>query len=189
MNSMINSKTNPKMPRFSLLFTAVLLAFVLMPIHSLRAEDKPAAVEAQYDDDGNPTYLYELGGKNVLYYEGKGEDAKPVFGWMDFSTYRGWRSYHSDCHVCHGPDGMGSTYAPALKDSLDYLSYEQFSDVIINGRNEEQGAQKGNVMPSFGQNPNVVGQVDNIYRYLRMRHDGRLRRGPRPPKLPKPADE
>ena len=38
------------------------------------------------------------------------------YGWMDFATYKGWRAYHAECHVCHGPDAMGSTYAPSLMD-------------------------------------------------------------------------
>ncbi|MBC6497455.1 MAG: c-type cytochrome [Alphaproteobacteria bacterium GM7ARS4] len=161
---------------------SVPVAFATSPV--------PEGVPAQYDDDDVPTYYYVLGDSgNALYYEGSGEDAKPVYGWMDFSTYRGWRIYHAECHVCHGPDGMGSTYAPALKDSLDYLDYEGFIDVTVNGKNEEQGAQKGNVMPAFGTNPNVIRDLDNIYRYLSMRHDGKLRRGPRPPKLPKIVEE
>jgi len=39
-------------------------------------------------------------------------------GTVDFPTFSGFRRYHSDCHVCHGPDGEGSSYAPALADSL-----------------------------------------------------------------------
>ena len=40
------------------------------------------------------------------------------YGWMDFATYKGWRAYHAECHVCHGPDAMGSTYAPSLMVSI-----------------------------------------------------------------------
>ena len=47
------------------------------------------------DKDGNPTYNVTDGGKKVDWY-----------------TYSGFRHYHADCHTCHGPDGMGSTYAP-----------------------------------------------------------------------------
>ncbi len=177
------------MTKAAIKYLSVFTFALLAGASAYGADERPAAMPPQYDDNGAPTYGYKLGGKGVLYYEGQGEDAKPVYGWMDFDTYRGWRSYHSDCHVCHGPDGMGSTYAPALKDSLDYMDYEQFSNVVINGRNEEQGAQRGNVMPAFGQNPNVAGQVENLYRYLRMRHEGKLRRGPRPPKLPKYVED
>ena len=37
-----------------------------------------------------------------------------VDGKVDSGTYNGYRRYHSYCHVCHGPDGLGSSYAPAL---------------------------------------------------------------------------
>ena len=49
------------------------------------------------------------------------EEDKPyevVDGVVDWYTYSGFRRYHSECHVCHGPDGMGSSFAPALLDSL-----------------------------------------------------------------------
>ncbi len=170
------------------LYYAVGLVFAMALSSTPGWAERPGPVEPQYNDDGDPTYYYALGGDKVLYYEGKGEDAKPVYGWMDFNTYKGWRSYHSECHVCHGPDGLGSTYAPALADSVGDLGWDQYFDVIINGRNESQGAAKGNVMPAFGDNPNVVNHIEDIYRYLKMRHDGKLRRGPRPPKLPKYVD-
>lgn len=47
-------------------------------------------------------------------------------GTIDFLTYRGFQRYHSECHVCHGPEGVGSTYAPALIDSLKTMSYGDF---------------------------------------------------------------
>ena len=50
-------------------------------------------------------------------------------GTVDWYTYSGYRRYHSECHVCHGPDGEGSTYAPALKDSVKSMSYADFTAV------------------------------------------------------------
>ncbi len=38
---------------------------------------------------------------------------------VDWYTYNGYRRYHSECHVCHGPNGLGSSYAPALAKSLE----------------------------------------------------------------------
>ena len=35
-------------------------------------------------------------------------------GSVDWYTFSGYRRYHADCHVCHGPDGQGSSYAPAI---------------------------------------------------------------------------
>ncbi|MES9979734.1 MAG: hypothetical protein ABW107_13400, partial [Candidatus Thiodiazotropha sp. 6PLUC5] len=50
---------------------------------------------------------------------------KPYYfedGKVDFGTYNGFRRYHADCHVCHGPAGLGSSYAPALMDSLKVMT-------------------------------------------------------------------
>ena len=41
---------------------------------------------------------------------------------VDWATYNGYRRYHGECHVCHGPNGLGSTYAPALADSLKTMT-------------------------------------------------------------------
>ena len=112
------------------------------------------------------------------------------YGWMDFATYKGWRSYHAECHVCHGPDAMGSTYAPSLMTSVQNgMTWDAFFDVIINGRGVEQGAQKGNVMPAFGENTNVAPHIEDMFRYVKARADGKIRRGVRLPKLPKFKEE
>ena len=59
------------------------------------------------DKDGNPTYKISPDGT------------------VDWYTFSGFRRYHSDCHVCHGPNGEGSSYAPALANSLKTLSYSR----------------------------------------------------------------
>src|ERR1700730_14375952 len=68
----------------------------------------PAAVKSEngkyLEQDGNSTFKV-------------GSD-----GSVHWYTYSGFRRDHSECHVCHGPDGMGSTYAPALKDTLKTMS-------------------------------------------------------------------
>src|SRR5262249_49387869 len=80
----------------------------------------PAAVKQEdgkdYDKEGNPPYRVQSEG--------------PV----DWSPYSGFRRYHSDCHTCHGPDGEGSSYGPALKNSLKTMSYPDFSAVVVQGR-------------------------------------------------------
>ena len=80
----------------------------------------PTAVKSEdgkyLDKEGNPTYKIAPDGT------------------VDWYTYSGYRRYHSECHTCHGPDGMGSTYAPALKDSLKTMSYGDFLGVVANGR-------------------------------------------------------
>jgi methanol metabolism-related c-type cytochrome len=89
-------------------------------------------------------------------------------GTVDWYTYSGYRRYHSECHVCHGPDGMGSSYAPALKDSLKTMSYADFLGVVASGRKNVSASQQ-NVMPAFGDNPNVACYMDDLYVYLRAR--------------------
>ena len=82
------------------------------------------------DGSGDPAPVKEKDGK----YFDKADN--PTYkiksdGPVDWYTYSGYRRYHSECHVCHGPDGEGSTYAPALKDSLKTMSYSDFTTVVI----------------------------------------------------------
>ena len=110
----------------------------------------PAAVKSEdgknFDKEGNPTFKVAPDGT------------------VDWYTYSGYRRYHSECHVCHGPDGMGSTYAPALTSSLKSMSYEDFMAVVAAGR-----TNGNSVMPALGENPNVACYMDDLYVYLRAR--------------------
>ncbi|WP_236024891.1 c-type cytochrome, methanol metabolism-related [Arenibaculum pallidiluteum] len=121
------------------------------------AQNQPAEEEALVDKEGLPTYKVE-GGK------------------VDRGTYNGYRRYHNSCHVCHGPDGLGSTFAPNLTDSLKRLDYYKFAETVAAGRKSE-GASGDRVMPSFGTDANVMSHLDDIYRYLKARSDGALERG------------
>jgi methanol metabolism-related c-type cytochrome len=114
------------------------------------------------DKEGNPTYQISADGT------------------VDWYTYSGFRRYHSDCHVCHGPNGEGSSYAPALASSLKTLSYVQFNEVVTNGRKNVDAAND-KVMPSFATNVNVMCFLDDIYVYLRARANDAIPGG-RPPK-------
>jgi methanol metabolism-related c-type cytochrome len=107
------------------------------------------------------------------------QEEKPysvVDGKVDKGTYNGWRRYHADCHTCHGPDGLGGSYAPNLVESMKRLSYEEFTEVVINGRQNVSQSQQ-NVMPAFGNVENVALYIDDIYAYLKARADGVLDRG------------
>jgi methanol metabolism-related c-type cytochrome len=112
---------------------------------------------------------------------------KPYFfqdGKVDFGTYNGFRRYHSECHVCHGPAGLGSSYAPALMNSMQILTFDQFVTVVIQGRK----GLDNRVMPSFATNMNVLPFVNDIYGYLKARADGVI--GPaRPANFPKVKTE
>lgn len=94
-------------------------------------------------------------------------------GKVDDHVYSGYKRYHSFCHVCHGPAGKGSSYAPALIESLKTLSYEDFVQIVSNGRNNITTSTT-NVMPSFATDPNVMNYLDDIYSYLKARSDGKL---------------
>lgn len=107
-------------------------------------------------------------------------------GTVDWYTFSGFRRYHAECHVCHGPDGLGSSFAPSLVESLKTISYDQFVDVVVNGR-ENVSASSERVMPAFGVNKNVMCFLDDIYAYLKARSDGALPRG-RPKHEPKPKE-
>ena len=128
------------------------------------------------DGSGDPTAVKNEDGK---YLDKAGNPTYKIQsdGTVDWYTYSGYRRYHSDCHVCHGPDGMGSSYAPALKDSLKTMSYGDFLATVASGRKNVTTSQD-NVMPAFGDNPNVACHLDDIYVYLRARANdaiGRVR--------------
>lgn len=107
-------------------------------------------------------------------------DAKPYTvkdgNKVDPATYKGYLYYGDLCMRCHGPDGLGSSYAPALVDSLKVMSKQQVEETIINGR-KNVGTANQRVMPSFGMNEDAVNNIDNIYAYLKARSDGALGRG------------
>ncbi len=113
--------------------------------------------------------------KAVKQDKGKYVDAKgdPTFnvtpdGTVDWYTYSGFRRYHSECHVCHGPDGEGSTYAPALKESVKHIDYAEFVGIVVGGKQDLAGGEN-KVMPALGENKNVMCYIDDIYVYLRAR--------------------
>src|SRR5829696_7762934 len=129
------------------------LTLALLPLASsnlAQASDSAEKAKAVTEEDGkyldaegNPTYKIEK-------------------GTVDWYTFSGYRRYHSDCHVCHGPDGEGSSYAPALKDSLKTMSYSEFSAVVAGGRRNVSSSRE-NVMPAFGTNKNVACYMDDIF--------------------------
>jgi methanol metabolism-related c-type cytochrome len=135
------------------------------------SKEKAAAVsdeDGKYvDADGTPTFKIQ-------------DD-----GTVDWYTFSGYRRYHSDCHVCHGPDGVGSSYAPALIDTMKTVDYPTFLSIVAEGR-KNLSAGKENVMPAFGDNKNVYCYLDDLYVYLRARAVGAAPRGRPPKKADKP---
>ncbi|RWK47868.1 c-type cytochrome [Mesorhizobium sp.] len=94
---------------------------------------------------------------------------------VDARTYNGFRRYHGSCNHCHGPDGVGSTFASALVDRLPGIE--------VFRRNVRDGVRSGaSVMKGFADDPNVAPYIDDIYAYLQARADRALGRG-RPERL------
>ena len=145
----------------------------------------PALLHAQADTDPGKTEareetVQEEAADTALAWEDKPYEV--VDGKVDFGTYNGYRRYHSHCHVCHGPDGLGSSYAPALIESLPQIGYEGYLEAVIYGIENVSQTQQS-VMPAFGEVEDVVNYVDDIYSYLKARADGVIGRG-RPERLP-----
>ncbi len=133
----------------------------------------PFAAAAQ--DVDNITAAYSEDGRYFT------EDDVPTYniredGTVDWPTYSGFRRYHSECYVCHGPEGEGSSYAPALKVSAIDMDYYDFLDVVANGRTKVTASQNL-VMPAFGENPNVMCFLNDIYVYLKARGTDAVPRG------------
>jgi len=107
--------------------------------------------------------------ENGRYYDIKGDPTFSVRrdGTVDWPTYSGFRHYESECQVCHGPEGEGSTDAPALKDALKTLRY---SDIfgLVSGVKPDKAPRK-NAPHAFGDNKNVMCYLSDIYVYLRAR--------------------
>ncbi len=161
------------------------------------AKEESETAEAATEDGASEATLEGAEGDNIAAaYEEGGKyftaDDVPTFnvaanGEVDWNTFSGFRRYHSECHVCHGPDGEGSTYAPALKKSALDMDYYDFVDVVVNGR-KVVGSSANSVMPSFGENKNVMCYLDDIYVYLKARGTEDVARG-RPGKKAKKTAE
>ena len=95
---------------------------------------------------------------------------------IDLWLTRGYRAF-SQCQVCHGLDGSGSTIGPSLLDKLgSEIDRARFMDVVANGYQGQIG-----IMPPWKENPNVMKYVDQLYAYLKARADkvlpaGKLKR-------------
>ncbi len=165
-------------PLIGLAFTLGLAAPI---VARAEAPSDPTAVKQDEDGiwrdkAGDPTYKIEADGT------------------VDWYTYSGFRRYHSECHVCHGPDGEGSSYGPALANSLKTIGYAEFYEVVVSGK-KDLGAGKELVMPAFADNKNVMCYLTDIYIYLRARSVNAIPRGrpaehaPKPPAFDKNEDK
>ena len=78
-------------------------------------------------------------------------------------------------------------FAPALLDSLKAMPYEDFLEVVVNGR-ENVSTSEQSKMPAFGENRNVMCFIDDLYAYLKARADNAIGRGRPPKKQAKPQE-
>ncbi|MGQ0456574.1 MAG: c-type cytochrome, methanol metabolism-related [Hyphomicrobium sp.] len=87
---------------------------------------------------------------------------------VDWGTWQGFRRYHDACHVCHGPNALGSSFAPSLAESLKTMDYETFYGTVVGGKIREEAGTKY-VMPAFGEDKNIMCYLDDIYTYIKAR--------------------
>ena len=112
-----------------------------------------------YDKEGNPTFKVQSDGT------------------VDWGTYSGFRRYHSDCHVCHGPDAEGSSYAPALSNYLKTKNYVVlFSAIAPSGPDALFFAgDLGQPDPLISVHADFKAEIAAV-RSFRLQRTGRLRR-------------
>ncbi|WP_244404224.1 c-type cytochrome [Fulvimarina pelagi] len=157
-------------------------------------------MQAGLEVDSTPSADTKAGGNAVA--ETKPADAdqtpglaldpagSPVYALADDSadwyTWRGYKKYGANCLQCHGPDGMGSSFAPNLAESVQNLSYYDFAGIIVSGQQNQWSSSGNSIMPAWGEDPNVMCSLDAIYVYLRGRTDGVVGRGE--PKRPEKTE-
>jgi mono/diheme cytochrome c family protein len=94
-------------------------------------------------------------------------------GKVDPQTYEGYMVYTRACMACHGPDGLGSSFAPNLIRAAERRGWAEFAGTVAAGRE----VQPGQVMPSFADDPYVMRNIPHIYSYMLARGEGGLGRG------------
>ncbi|HXI20909.1 MAG TPA: cytochrome c [Gemmatimonadales bacterium] len=86
-------------------------------------------------------------------------------------VYQGWKQFALNCARCHGDFGVGTTFAPALIESVKpegtIPSQELFITTVCAGRPD-----KG--MPAWCAVGLEIGAIQNIYAYLIERSSGRM---------------
>ncbi|RZL47081.1 MAG: c-type cytochrome [Variovorax sp.] len=113
--------------------------------------------------------------------------SKAADGTFDYYAWRGYKKYSANCMQCHGPDGLGSSFAPNLTDQLQRINYYDFTGIVVNGQ-QNKWHPVNSIMPAWGEDLNVMCFLDGIYVYLRGRADGVVPRGePKKPAANKEA--
>jgi mono/diheme cytochrome c family protein len=93
---------------------------------------------------------------------------------VDSDTYQGWKQYEINCARCHGEYAVGTTFAPALvqslKDGGTIPTKEDFVTVVCAGRMD-----KG--MPSWCALGLEMDKIERMYMYIKSRADGKIAAG------------
>lgn len=152
--------------RFSLLACAGALFSTVTVVHAADTSpateaDLPKGAAAKAIDAKAPSYKIECAQGAT-----SGTQCK-----VDKNTFQGWLTFKTTCYVCHGNGGVGSSFAPNLQDRFNKrgVGYAVFKYVVTNGYKGQVG-----IMPAWKENPRVMKNLDNLYRYLRARADGKL---------------
>jgi methanol metabolism-related c-type cytochrome len=162
---------------------------VLLALGSAAILSLPASLTAQAEPPGDPRAVKQ--DEDGIWRD---KDGDPTFkigpdGTVDWYTYSGYIRYTSECLRCHGPDGEGSSYAPALANSLKTIGYDEFYGIVVSGK-KDVGAANDLVMPAFADDKNVMCYLNDIYIYLRARSVNAIPRGrPAERAAPPPAFE
>jgi methanol metabolism-related c-type cytochrome len=143
------------------------------------ADDPNAPPPGSRKADGDAVYpnpVSELAKSEGIKFEDgryRNKDGEPVpvvtkDYTVDWGTWNGFRRYHDACHVCHGPNALGSTFAPALAESLKTMDYNTFIATVSSGRQVNRAGTEY-VMPAFGEDKNIMCYIDDIYTYIKAR--------------------
>jgi mono/diheme cytochrome c family protein len=93
---------------------------------------------------------------------------------IPMDAYQGWKQFELNCARCHGEYAVGTSFAPALVVSLKpdgtIPTKEAFMQVVCAGRPD-----KG--MPSWCALGLEMDKIENIYKYVKGRADGKIRPG------------
>ena len=143
------------------LFRLILSGFTV-GVHAarrLRGNRTPtSSTDGQYlDKQGNPSYNIKAGK-------------------VDWYTFIGYRMYGANCLVCHGPDGLGSSYAPSLVEFAE-VAHKALKTCRAPSSAEtrrDRVAGSGDAVLRRKQERHVY--INPIYIYLRARSDGALGR-------------
>ena len=88
---------------------------------------------------------------------------------VDAETMQGFKTWRAaGCDRCHGANQEGLV-GPSLIESLKTLTKDDFITTVTNGRLE-----KG--MMRFAESPVVMGNLNQLYAYLKGRSDGAITR-------------